>query len=256
MLSRRHRHSRSRTRFQSAANRGFTLIELLVVVAIIALLAALLFPVFARARESARKTSCLSNLKQIGLAWQQYTQEYDERVMPVAVSAPGKTFYWWGSYDGATLRESEGLLQPYMKNAQIQACPSFDNKLRVALGLTGYGYNYAYLTAGRSLAEIATPAETLVLADSARINTWSYANPVLEGNTYIDRPSNNYPGFHARHNGSGNVLWADGHAKSMKPVYRTGNFGYGYDAADFRNNNLGDVDRDGNLATDELFDLE
>ena len=238
------------------ARAAFTLIELLVVVAIIAILAAILLPVFARARESARKTSCLSNLKQIGLGWMQYAQDYDEKVLPVSVSSPGKVLYWWGSFDGATLRASEGLLQPYMKSAQIQACPSFDNKLRAALGLTGYGYNYGYLTAGRSLAAIQSPAETLVMADSARLNTWSYASPTLEGNTYIDRPSNNYPGLHARHNGTGNALFADGHAKAMKPIYRTGSFGFGYNGADFQKNLLGDLDQDGNLATNELFDLD
>lgn len=250
------RSRNSFTRARGFARRGFTLIELLVVVAIIAILAAILFPVFARARESARKTSCLSNLKQIGLGWMQYTQDYDEKVMPVSISVPGKVFYWWGSYDGTTLREGEGLLQPYMKSAQIQACPSFDNKLRAALGLTGYGYNYGYLTAGRSLAAIQSPAQTLVMADAARLNTWAYATPTLEGNTYIDRPSNNYPGLHARHNGTGNVLWADGHAKAMKPTYRSGGFGFGYNGADFQKNQLGDLDEDGNLATNEYFDLE
>ncbi len=64
------------------SHRGFTLIELLVVIAIIAILAAILFPVFAQAREAARKASCTSNLKQIGLAWLLYAQDYDEMVMP------------------------------------------------------------------------------------------------------------------------------------------------------------------------------
>lgn len=136
-----------RSAASASKSSGFTLIELLVVVAIIAILAAILFPVFGRARENARKTSCLSNLKQIGLGWQQYTQDYDEMVMRVSTAGPiGKTFYWWGSWDGTTLKESEGLLQPYMKSTQVQACLSFENNLRANLGLTGYAYNNAFLS--------------------------------------------------------------------------------------------------------------
>jgi prepilin-type N-terminal cleavage/methylation domain-containing protein len=92
---------------------GFTLIELLVVIAIIAILAAILFPVFARARENARRASCQSNLKQIGLGWQMYVQDYDSR-LPV--------------YEGATYTGNSGtvmpLLAPYVKNGQIFYCPS------------------------------------------------------------------------------------------------------------------------------------
>src|SRR5690606_30406086 len=146
-------------------HRAFTLIELLIVIAIISLLAAILFPVFARARESARKTSCMSNLKQIGLGWMQYAQDYDEVVMRTSTSVPGKVYYWWGSYDGTTLREDEGLLQPYMKNSQIQVCPSFHNTLRSVIGLTGYGYDYATLSpaswqqSGGTWVEVATPVK-------------------------------------------------------------------------------------------------
>ncbi|MBC8136995.1 MAG: DUF1559 domain-containing protein [Fibrella sp.] len=95
--------------------RGFTLIELLVVIAIISLLAAILFPVFAQAQEKARQTSCLSNMKQLGLAFAQYAQDYDE-VHPVA--CPAKTVGgWWG----------EGwayVIQPYAKTYKIFICPS------------------------------------------------------------------------------------------------------------------------------------
>ncbi|MCX7598723.1 MAG: DUF1559 domain-containing protein, partial [Armatimonadetes bacterium] len=106
--------------------KGFTLIELLVVIAIIAILAAILFPVFARAREKARQTSCLSNIKQITLAALMYIQDYDERWTASRLSttnppAPGGpyatpycgTIYWWWD-----------MVKPYVKNDQIIICPS------------------------------------------------------------------------------------------------------------------------------------
>lgn len=92
------------------ARSAFTLIELLVVIAVIAILAALLFPVFARARENARRTSCLSNLKQIGLAFLQYTQDYDEA-------------YPLSSYPSDSVSWTSGAA-PYMKSTQLFRCPS------------------------------------------------------------------------------------------------------------------------------------
>lgn len=251
---------------------GFTLIELLVVIAIIAILAAILFPVFAQAREKARATSCLSNIKQIGLGALMYAQDYDERVVPVctscyAFSCPTpKTYYWWGSFNGVALNEAEGLIYPYMKNHQIQACPSFSNRLRSPIGLTGYGYNYAYLAPFTypggcavpnpiSLAAVSQPAETVWMADAARINTWAYSAPTLEGNTYLDPPSYGYPGFHGRHSEMGNVLWLDGHAKTRRPLFGSGTFSFGLNWRDFVQNRVGNLDQDGDFSTDELFDL-
>jgi prepilin-type N-terminal cleavage/methylation domain-containing protein/prepilin-type processing-associated H-X9-DG protein len=254
-----------KTKYRAA----FTLIELLVVVAIIAILAAILFPVFARAKEAAKKTQSLSNLKQIGLAWMMYGTDYDDTCMRVRIDGIGKWYYFWGSWDGAVLRESEGLLFPYTKSKGVQQDPSFDPSLRTAVGLTGYGYNYAYLSPSDFLPptwdEVARPvnysqigqvADTVAFASCARINNWSYANPTLEGNAYLDPPSFNYPTFHGRHDGMGNIVWVDGHAKSRKPVFRQGAFGYGFNAADFTPRNLGEIDKDGDSATDELFDLE
>ena len=251
------------------SKRALTLIELLVVIAIIAILAAILFPVFARAKESAKKTTCLSNVRQIGLAWTLYNGDFDDTLMRVRIPQAGKTIYWWGSFDGTTLRESEGLLFPYLRGKAIQSCPTFDNRLRSAIGLTGYGYNYYYLSPSTyqppnwdevavpvTAGQVGNPSETVAFGDSARINNWSTATPTLEGNPYLDPPSQNFPGFQGRHNGLGCVLWLDSHAKATSPIMRTGAFGYGFQATDFRRHQIGDLDKDGNFSTDELFDLE
>ena len=98
---------------------GFTLIELLVVIAIIAILAAILFPVFARARENARRSSCQSNLKQMGLGMLQYSQDYDEQTVP---------FYLGASVSDVNSVVWYHLVQPYVKSTQIFNCPSVSNK--------------------------------------------------------------------------------------------------------------------------------
>ncbi len=250
-------------------SRGFTLIELLVVIAIIAILAAILFPVFSRAREKARQTSCLSNLKQIGIGWMMYASDYDEMVMPVEIPSSGNVkYYWWTAYNTAseTRNPEGGILFPYMRNDKISVCPSFRNDLRTSVGLTGYAYNHSYLSpmdysgwpvvevTTASLASIQSPSETVTFADGARISFMDMKT--LEGNTYLDPPSAAYPSFHGRHNGVGNIAFADGHAKADTPVYRSGTFGFGYDAELYRSYNLGDIDSDGDLTTDELMDLQ
>ncbi|MBW3634834.1 MAG: DUF1559 domain-containing protein [Armatimonadetes bacterium] len=104
----------------SSPARGFTLIELLVVIAIIAILAAILFPVFGRARENARRSSCQSNMKQIGLGIMQYTQDYDEK-FPQA--------YWYknDAGDSGGYFQWSGATMPYVKSAQLYVCPSDPN---------------------------------------------------------------------------------------------------------------------------------
>jgi len=122
--------------------RGFTLIELLVVIAIIAILAAILFPVFAQARESARRTSCLSNLKQLDLACHMYSQDYDE-CFPCD---------YYACNSSTTHARLVGQLLPYMKNMQIMYCPSaartgmadiLPTEANKAAGNIGY-YYYSY----------------------------------------------------------------------------------------------------------------
>ncbi|RYX81701.1 DUF1559 domain-containing protein [bacterium] len=115
-------------------NKAFTLIELLVVIAIIAILAAILFPVFARARENARKSSCQSNLKQIGLGLIQYSQDYDEKwpVQEDAYRIPA------GSGSAGAPSSWDLLVQPYVKSSQVMQCPS-DTGNSFNLTATGFG---------------------------------------------------------------------------------------------------------------------
>ena len=120
---------------KTQAKKAFTLIELLVVIAIIAILAAILFPVFARARENARRSSCMSNLKQIGLGMQQYTQDYDEKLFPHRFNAAANANPLLPA-NGGPARDAQvtgtardkifwvSLLQPYVKSYQIFVCPS------------------------------------------------------------------------------------------------------------------------------------
>ncbi len=205
---------------------GFTLFELLVVMAVIAILAAILFPVFARAREQARKASCASNLRQLGMATQLYVQDYDGHYFQHWFLSP---IFWFGRLDGsttpATVHRQEGLLYPYMRNFQLALCPSFSGRTVYANGATGgYGYNVAYLTtgfgqAGINEATLDRPANCAVFADSGSYNA---SRGVVEETLSIWPPSStitfNFAVVHFRHNGAANVVFADGHVRAHQPT--------------------------------------
>jgi prepilin-type N-terminal cleavage/methylation domain-containing protein/prepilin-type processing-associated H-X9-DG protein len=252
---------------------AFTLIELLVVIAIIAILAAILFPVFAQAREKARQTSCLSNLKQIGTATLMYMQDYDETiflnnyVVPAQGSTPIRVILWYGAYTLTTptsFQHQDGLLQPYMKNLQIRECLSavgIQASGPLVAGM-GYGLNADYLlpTIGGvpqpvSLAGISASAETVLLADAAfhssgtggGMRRITVLNAPFRPSTTPYVPSANptlYGTLHGRHSGSANVLWMDGHAKAERPSFRPTGWGT-VPAQTLRSNNLGDLLRGG-----------
>jgi prepilin-type N-terminal cleavage/methylation domain-containing protein/prepilin-type processing-associated H-X9-DG protein len=133
----------------NARKTGFTLIELLVVIAIIAILAAILFPVFAQAREKARQTSCLSNLKQIALALKMYSQDYDERLFASGnLPADGDSSWDNRRPDGTNIVRMMGgglswFCQPYIKNEQIFRCPSDTGQNLWGRNSTGWPWNSA-----------------------------------------------------------------------------------------------------------------
>jgi len=194
----------------STMKNAFTLIELLVVIAIIAILAAILFPVFARARENARRSSCQSNLKQIGLGIAQYTQDYDE-LMPQRVGVPGN----W-----------EVMLQPYLKSGQIFRCPSNTHSTHVMLDDNGTGLSFVSYGANVDMngggGVFPNYAGGVSIAD---IPSTSQVIAVFEGDSrYTDCSitscgggTEGSPIIFSGHLSTGNYLFMDGHVKSLKP---------------------------------------
>jgi prepilin-type N-terminal cleavage/methylation domain-containing protein/prepilin-type processing-associated H-X9-DG protein len=203
--------------------RGFTLIELLVVIAIIAILAAILFPVFAKAREKARQTSCLANAKQITLGVLMYVQDYDEFLCSYG-RGPG--YYM-----------PDETVEPYIKNTQIWLCPSRTSFLHSTCGNhppetvrgvrtnrpLSYAYNNftesygevngiagaQYLGASeRPLAEVKYPAETIVIGDGVCERFW--------GVPFVNNFNNPAVTTYAKHNEGSNFGFIDGHAKWIK----------------------------------------
>jgi prepilin-type N-terminal cleavage/methylation domain-containing protein/prepilin-type processing-associated H-X9-DG protein len=220
-----------------ARRKGFTLIELLVVIAIIAILASILFPVFARARENARRSSCLSNLRQIGLGFMQYTQDYDER-FPMAYyynnindwcngggqiqndsTKPGALFIVNNGCGGGHWITHQDLIYPYTKSSQVFVCPSATFQQNAGALVLSYGYNRTISKLGSlnpaSLAQVRQASSLVMLLDYN--TTWNlYAN----GNEYSDwgQQTNPDPSV-ARiwpHLEGGNIAYADGHVKWMK----------------------------------------
>ncbi|MFA6665322.1 MAG: DUF1559 domain-containing protein [Armatimonadota bacterium] len=210
-------------------DRGFTLIELLVVIAIIAILAAILFPVFAKARDKARQATCTSNLKQIGLALMQYAQDWDE-TLPWALlgwSTPEEKKATWSvaiaSYIGLSTNKSN--------QRTVFLCPSdntWGNPIMAAnyIGKSSYAANLGVMdrqvssiiggqVGGRRLAEITSPPTTIMLVE---VHTDNHTIGYQDSNSVYYSGANIVPDSTVKgvHNGGNNWAFCDGHISWMK----------------------------------------
>jgi prepilin-type N-terminal cleavage/methylation domain-containing protein/prepilin-type processing-associated H-X9-DG protein len=201
--------------------RGFTLIELLVVIAIIAILAAILFPVFARAREKARQASCQSNLKQIALAELMYVSDYDSRSHPPVIGwvVPGSGAACSTCFQGGeTLHRQKQCgwsdswkpLAAYHKSAQLWECPS-----RSACGsAAGQWRSYGWNRGGENRKDSArnSPSNLVMFADTSREIAWIPINNTCCGsNAALQGPEPHFVG--KIHNEGANIAFWDGHVK-------------------------------------------
>ncbi len=241
--------TRNQTGFTLIAS-AFTLIELLVVIAIIAILAAILFPVFAQARDKARSASCLSNQKQIGLGLNQYIQDYDE-TMPLQsqqqvncyAAGPGGTCH--GLTTAAWSLNWIWGISPYVKNWQLYRCLTAQDSTGVQAG-TGprepFGNsNNSYLVNGavvtypnqlRTLANIQVPANIIWVQEDGGASHRAFTRPRLHNVATKQYAEWLRTGYSFQHNQGGNLLFCDGHAKWRKASsIATSDYGLGLSTA-------------------------
>ena len=215
---------------------AFTLIELLVVITIIGILSAILLPALVRAKATAQRSACASNIRQLGLALQLYWNDNDANCFRLSAGNTNNgTLWWFGWLDNSRpegLRPfdlSTGRLHPYLNGSDVRLCPALNPlpprfKLKAANVVCSYGYNGA-LSASASQPPVKTdritrPAATALFADAAQANDFqapaSRGNPMLEEWYFLDAATNfssgGYYGHgHFRHAQRANVIFADGH---------------------------------------------
>ena len=226
MFSRKARMAKSRTR------QGFTLVELLVAIAIIAILAAILFPAFARSRENARRSSCSSNLKQISLGLMQYTQDNDGYLVKTW-RGPLPATVGYGPSNTTDKYKWMDAIQPYVKNEKIFTCPSDDKnepyRFRDGMNYGSYGLSNVYneepdktirdapSDVNEAAIEDSTGTVWISETSSSTDNTFSFSwadkssNPPL-----IKGDRNTLSTLIERHLETINVLYCDGHGKAVK----------------------------------------
>lgn len=209
---------------------GFTLIELLVVIAIVAILAAFLFPVFSQVRENARRASCQSNLNQLSLAFQQYTQDYDERMPSATDGGNGGAGIYGGwmffkTFDypptPGTFDPTQGSIYSYVKNTQVYVCP--DDGLGQQAG-DSYAVNSCTTDAsgnqpnpGKTLAAFDAPASFALLTEEA-YSQEETADPGATTDDAILWYTSDVNKFSTHHAGGSNIVFVDGHIKWYLPT--------------------------------------
>ncbi len=222
-------------RSPSPSARGFTLIELLVVIAIIGILAAILFPVFAQAKEAAKKTVCISNVKNISLAFLMYTEDYEGHApqsstyyfeyLP-AYTATIQTIWGSGQYSSGAPYNTKikGFLYPYLKNEEIQHCSNSkelgpDTSFGPVTIFNGSGYMLLNNISWLDMSTVADPPETIFIGDGGAFS-YMTLQAVRCGTFATIGPSPwDSCSLHARHNQTATVGWLDGHARAHKLQY-------------------------------------
>ncbi len=186
---------------------GFTLIELLVVIAIIAILAAILFPVFARARARAMQNTCLSNVKQITLGLIMYASDNDQR-FPIQYGSYGQSPSW------------AEAVHPYIKNYQLWFCPDEKSPMYMANGFPRPSYSLSgNVSCGWYCAPVAQtliPSPAAIVALASMQSTYDSPRLMSGGDWNYAYPRSQYGRCWERHNGGENYGFCDGHAKWMK----------------------------------------